>query len=37
MAVSGRGRHSVSGTLSVLGLWLALGMLAPLIAQAADA
>ncbi|WP_024655957.1 DUF4124 domain-containing protein [Pseudomonas syringae USA007] len=37
MAVSGRGRHWVSGTLSVLGLWLALGMLAPLIAQAADA
>ncbi|KEZ71116.1 keratin [Pseudomonas amygdali pv. tabaci str. ATCC 11528] len=37
MAVSGTERASVSGVLSVLGFWLALGMLAPLLAQAADA
>ncbi|MCJ2371053.1 DUF4124 domain-containing protein [Pseudomonas sp. RGM 3321] len=37
MAVSGTGRASVSGVLGVLGGLLALGMLAPLHAQAADA
>ncbi|MDU8501770.1 DUF4124 domain-containing protein [Pseudomonas syringae] len=35
--VSGTGRASVSGILSVVGVWLALGMLAPLFAHAADA
>lgn len=37
MAVVGRGRGVVSGKLSAAGLWLSLGILAPLVAQAADA
>ncbi|KPW37195.1 hypothetical protein ALP45_01582 [Pseudomonas coronafaciens pv. atropurpurea] len=37
MAVGGKVRVSGSGTLSILKVWLALAMLAPLLAQAADA
>ncbi|KGS13658.1 hypothetical protein ALP73_02564 [Pseudomonas coronafaciens pv. garcae] len=37
MAVGGKVQVSGSGTLSILKVWLALAMLAPLLAQAADA